>query len=173
MLRVGLPAPGDFEPMAEERHDGCETFFGAALAAGKIHDQRVASETGDSTREPCIGVALRSPGAHCFRQSWRLTVEDTAGRFGRAIARAEAGAAGGEYEGRALRAERFELGRDRVFLVGQQTAGDFSVGPVLLEQRNYGRAGSVLLQALRATVGDGEDGKEHSAIVEATPPGES
>jgi hypothetical protein len=49
---VALASVGDVDGVVQEREDGREAFFSAALAAGEIDDKGGAAQAGDAAREP-------------------------------------------------------------------------------------------------------------------------
>jgi two-component system nitrate/nitrite response regulator NarL len=65
-------------------------------------------------------------------------------------------------------AQPFELRGNRVRIVSQQPGLNLRLRPPLAQQRRHRRPGGILLQSVRATVGDGEHRKTHEAIVAAS-----
>ena len=156
-----LAASGDLDAVLEQGKDRGQAFFSAALAAGKVDDERAASESGHGAREPGEGMIHGAEGSHGLGKAWGFAVNHAAGCFGSAVARTEAGASNGEDQSRSLKAEFFECCGDPVFVVWHEARPDFGLRPLLAEECHEDRARGVGHQALRTTVGDGEDGKEH------------
>ena len=93
---VGSAARGDFEGVLEQGENRGQALFRGAAAAGKVDDERAASEPSHGAREPGEGILLGAQGAHGFGQAGGFAVDDPAGGLGGAVARTEAGAADGE-----------------------------------------------------------------------------
>src|ERR1019366_9220054 len=120
LLGMDLTARRDLQPVPHKRQDGNETFFSSALAAGQVHNQRAAFQSGHSPRKPRKLIALRAPHTHRLCQSGRLAINHSARCLRRAVARSQACAACGQHQRRTLAAEIFKLARNCVFIVRQK-----------------------------------------------------
>src|SRR5579871_4567508 len=76
--------------------DGVEGFDRAFRAAGEIDDDGFVADDGDSTRQQRRGGLFGAAAADFFGQAGNDAVGYIEGGFGSVVARAEAGASGGE-----------------------------------------------------------------------------
>src|SRR5882757_900880 len=91
-------AVDDLDAVREQRRDGIKRFDGAFRAAGKIEDQRVAANGGETARQNGARSVFDALSAHLLRNSWDEPVRDRLRDFGSGIARAQSSAAGGQNE---------------------------------------------------------------------------
>ena len=81
---VGSAARGDFEGVLEQGENRGQALFRGAAAAGKVDDERAASEPSHGAREPGEGILLGAQGAHVGQDDF--SVADARWRAGRALA---------------------------------------------------------------------------------------
>ena len=127
--------------------NGAEAFRGAALAAGQVDDERAAFESRDGARQPCKFILRCADGAHGFSQAGGFAVDDAARGLRRAVAGTEASAADGEDEGGADCGPFFELGCDRVFVVGEERGFKLTLRELQAQDFSDGGAGGVCHEA--------------------------
>src|SRR4029079_10065120 len=106
-------------------------------------DESGPAETGYSSRQPGEGIAFRSKGPHGLVDALRIAIDNSESGLGSAVARAEAGAAGGEDKRRAYACPLEQAGDDRVLFVRDEAGFDGGLGPRVAKQSNHGGARSV------------------------------
>ena len=93
MLRA---ASQQVDGVGEKLDDALERLAGAAWATGQVHDKLIVPCAHNPPRERRQRSFLHPLGAHQFRKTWDLLIEDGAGGFGSDVARSKPRASGGE-----------------------------------------------------------------------------
>src|SRR6056297_1017847 len=155
---AGRLARQHVQRVRQDRHQSLERLLRSGRAAGKVHDQRAASDPYDTAREHRERRRPRSLGAHPLRHAGHVAIDDVARRLGRPVARSQPGASAGQHQVGPFRVgPEAQLRADPRLLVGNQVVVDLDVRTSRenLADRLHG---GIVPCAGRATVADGEDG---------------
>ena len=95
---LGALAAQQVERVGKDRQDHREVLADAFGAAGEVDDQGAAADAGDGAAEHRHRSVLEAFGAHGFGEAGHFVVKHFARGLRRDVARAEAGAAGGDDE---------------------------------------------------------------------------
>jgi len=152
----------DSNGVGEKVRHGVQGFDGAFGAAGKIDDEGAMPDDGDATREDGGGRFFGAFAAEFLGDAGNGALGDVQSGFGSIIARAEAGAAGGEDEIDAARVGEFaKLAAKAGRIVGTaERGGDFPAEfAYAFDERG---AGEIFAFTAGDGITDGEDGDTHS-----------
>ena len=151
----------DSNGVGEKVGHGVQGFDGAFGAAGKIDDEGAMPDDGDATREDGGGRFFGAFAPEFFGDAGNDALGNVDGGFGSVVARAEAGAAGGEDEIDTSRVGEFtKLAAKAGGIVGTaERGGDFPAE--FANAFDEGRAGKIFAFTAGDGITDGEDGDTH------------
>jgi hypothetical protein len=155
----------DSNGVGEKVGHGVQGFDGAFGAAGKIDDEGAMPDDGDATREDGGGRFFGAFAAEFLGDAGNGALGDVQSGFGSIVARAEAGAAGGEDEIDAARVGEFaKLAAKAGRIVGTaERGGDFPAEFAnAFDERG---AGEIFAFTAGDGITDGEDGDTHREII--------
>ncbi|GEM_PF-2061648 len=147
----------DVDGVGQQLGQGVERLDGALGAAGQVEDQRAIAHYGDSAGQHRRGCLLRAFAAHLFGEAGNHFFADFKRRFRRVVARAKAGAAGGEDQVRLARVDKLPQVHAHLFgIIGAfLRAGNFP--SEFAAALHDGGAGKVHALAAGHGIADGED----------------
>jgi hypothetical protein len=149
--------------VGEEIGDGVEGFDRAFGAAGKIDDERAMTDDGYAARQDGGGSLLGTFAAKFFGDARNGAFGDVERGFGSIVARAEAGATGGEDEIDTARVGEFaKLATEASGIVGTaKRGGDFPAEFTNAFDQSW--AGKIFAFTAGDGVADGENGDTHGS----------
>jgi len=160
-----VSAAENFDGVREQRGDNVEGFDSTFGAAGQVDDDGLVAENGDAAGQQGHGRFLGAAAADFFGKAGDGAVGDVEGRLGGIVARAEAGASGGEeHIGVAGIGDGAKLAADFGRVVGT-SQGRVDLPAKFAATLDESGAGEVFAFAAGHGVADGEDRDAHFSVV--------